>query len=339
MAEQTLWTSYTPTLTNENDATAYNLGTEFYADAPGWVLGVKWRFPNTLPTGSVTAKLWGVVGDDTNQANATELASATFSAPVAGAVNEVRFASPVPISANVVYVVSIRTADRYVISGGYFGISVDNGNLHAPANGTDPIGVGTLRNGKLNSDGSHTYPHQTFGAANYWVDVIFTTDDPVGTDVDSSDAGTGTDAATLGAAVAGSDTGTGTQAQSLATLLAAAEQAVMTELQTIGAQLNASDSGVGTEGWTLVVVNSSSDTGTGTENTGAPELTSSDSATGTETQSLAVAVMGSDSANALETTNRQIEGVQETPQHPITIIHRTPQLTIQRKTPGITIRR
>lgn len=387
MAEQTLWTSYTPAVTNENDSQQYALGTTFYAVASGWVLGVKWRFPDTLPTGSVTAKLWRNDGDDTVLASGTELASATFSAPVAGTVNEVRFAAPVAIVANQDYVVSIKTADRYVATSGYdpfdlggSGLSV--GDLRAPANGSDPIGVGTLHNGKLNDLTGHQYPHQTFSNANYWVDVIFTTDDPSGATPSSSDTGTGTDAATVAAAATGSDAGTGTQNQTLTTslassqsgtgteaqtlagsssstdtgagtqdqalaaLVASAESGVVAELQALIAAQSGSESGVATEGWSLVVAHTSSELGLGADDEDVPSLMSSDSATGTETQSLAVLLTGADSANLIESTLREIEGVQDTQQYPITIIHRQPGITIQRTTgltiartpPGVTIR-
>lgn len=381
MVEQTLWTSYTPAVTNANDSQQYALGTNWYAVVPGWSLGAKWRFPDTLPTGSVTAKLWRVDGDDTQLASGVELASATFVSPVAGAVNEVRWSTPIVIDANLEYNVSIKTADRYVASPGYDpfdlgGTGITSGDLRAPANGSDPIGLGTLHNGVLNDLTGHQFPYQTFSNSNYWVDVIFTTDDPTGATPSSSDAGTVTDAATVAASATGTDTGTGTQNQTLSTSLTSADTAALSQNQTLTTTLSGTDTGTGannqtlaasasgidqgtvaegqtvsatgtgsdagalSEGWSLVVSHASSDSGTGSDDEEPPTFMSSDSGTLIETQALLVGLSSSDSANLIEVGIRQIEGeAGEVPQYPITIIHRTPGVTIRRVSPGVSVYR
>jgi hypothetical protein len=80
----------------------------------------------------------------------------------------VTFTTPVSITANTVYVASYHaTKGHYAADAGGLTNGVDNGNLHAIA---DAVAGG---NGVYVYSSSSTFPTQTFGGTNYWVDVIF----------------------------------------------------------------------------------------------------------------------------------------------------------------------
>lgn len=347
MAEQTLWTSYTPAITDANDSQQYGLGTTFYSVTPGWVLGVKWRFPDTLPSGSVTAKLWRNDGDDTLLASGTELASATFSAPVAGTVNEVRFVTPIAISANVDHVVSIKTPDRYVATSGYDPWDTGSGNggvvsgdLRAPENGTDPLLVGTLHNGKLNDLTGHQYPYQTFSNANYWVDVIFTTDNPAGEAKDGTDAFTLNEAWDVVSSYSATDTATASEAQTLAVSVALAEPVTATDTENLAVATGAADQFLFGESWSLEVFHTAEETVTATESPAPLGIEATDSFSATEAWTLAVTLAASEIVTAVDSGARQIEGQDEViPTSSITIVRRNPQITIQKIQPQVTIMR
>lgn len=165
-----IFTTQTPALPDLNDGVAYCLGTLFTAAADGSASGVRWYFPATLPSGTVTGGLFAWTSDTTG----TELARADFANPTAGAWNSVLFASPPAITAATRYLAVVRTPNRYVATGGFFnGNSVVNGQLTAPA--TD--NATPAHNGKF--DDLHgaaaglIYPQQSFNGGCYFVDVLF----------------------------------------------------------------------------------------------------------------------------------------------------------------------
>lgn len=167
MAES-LFTDQVPAETAADDGTPFTLGTLITADTAGTVDGIRWRFPAVLPDGSVVGVLYAYDTETTG----TELASATFVAPVAGVWNTVLFASPVGISALTKYVAAVWTPNKYVYSGDFFVAALTNGHLTAPAHTAEQ------HNGKYHLGGATpTYPGSTFNENCYFVDVLFT---PVG---------------------------------------------------------------------------------------------------------------------------------------------------------------
>ncbi|WP_143539957.1 putative Ig domain-containing protein, partial [Rhizobium sophoriradicis] len=75
-------------------------------------------------------------------------------------------ATPVTITANTTYVASYHTTGAYVATNNFFTTAVTNGPLTATASG----------NGVYRYGGSATagiFPNATFGASNYWADVVF----------------------------------------------------------------------------------------------------------------------------------------------------------------------
>ena len=138
------------------------LGVRFTADVAGVVNGVRF-YKGAGNTGTHTGTLWTSSGQ--------QLATATFSGETASGWQQVTFSSPVAVAANTTYVASYHAPNGgYAHDAGYFQSSgVDNGSL-ARTRGYR----GTAPNGVYAYGASTVYPDQTFQAANYWVDVLFT---------------------------------------------------------------------------------------------------------------------------------------------------------------------
>ena len=157
----TIWDdTVTPPLTS--DSNSYELGTKFRSDVDGYVTGVRF-YKGTANTGPHIGHLW-------KQSTREQLAEATFTQETSSGWQEVRFSSPVAISADTTYVASYHTnAGNYAFSGNYFATTgVDNPPLHALQAGVDG------GNGVFN-EGGIAFPNDSFNSSNYWVDVVFET--------------------------------------------------------------------------------------------------------------------------------------------------------------------
>lgn len=161
--ERTLFpTSALPALPTENDGDAVELGVRFRSDAPGRVMGVRF-YKGPGNTGTHTGSLWTASG--------TRLAQVTFTSETASGWQEARFATPVPLTANTLYVVSYHApVGHYAVTETGFTSAVDAPPLHAPADG-DGGGNGVYHYG------TSAFPTDTYRATNYWVDVVFQPDD------------------------------------------------------------------------------------------------------------------------------------------------------------------
>ena len=153
--------SATPTQITSNDPNAVELGLRWRSLTTGYVTGVRF-YKGTLNTGVHTGSLWTNTG--------TLLATVTFTNETETGWQEALFSSPVPVEANTPYVISYHTdTGFYSFDVAYFqAAGVINEPLEALANGVSGA------NGVYRYGGSG-FPDSTFNAANYWVDVIFTT--------------------------------------------------------------------------------------------------------------------------------------------------------------------
>lgn len=161
--DQNIFTTQTPATADANDNTPLTLGTRFTTSHDGDVKGIRWYFPSTLPTGTVTAVLWDA---DTG----VNLAQADFVSPVAGSWNSVTFSSPVLMVSGKTFIASIRTPNHYVASSFGFSSAVTNGDLTAVADGT---GHSNGVFDQANSGAGPHFPTGSFNATNYFVDVVF----------------------------------------------------------------------------------------------------------------------------------------------------------------------
>ncbi len=158
----TIWPSTaTPASPSDSDPSSIEVGVKFTVghqrvDHRDPVLQGQRRTP--APT---SGNLWTSTG--------TKLASATFASETASGWQQVNFATPVPITAGTVYVASyLAPSGHYAADAGYFASAgVDTPPLHALKDGASG-GDGVYAYGS-----SSTFPNNSFGAANYWVDVVF----------------------------------------------------------------------------------------------------------------------------------------------------------------------
>jgi Domain of unknown function (DUF4082)/Bacterial Ig-like domain/Bacterial Ig domain len=152
------------TAPQDSDAGAVEVGVKFRSDSPGFITGL--RFYKTAGnTGTHIGHLWTAGG--------VELAAATFSGESSSGWQEVSFDGPVAVAAGSTYVASYYAPDgHYASIGGYFSlVGVDSSPLHALADGVQG-GNGIFKYGHSGSLFSGAGP-ETFGAANYLVDVVF----------------------------------------------------------------------------------------------------------------------------------------------------------------------
>ena len=148
-----------PATPSANDPSAVEVGARFRADANGTITGVRF-YKGAGNSGTHIGNLWSNTG--------TKLATVTFTGESASGWQQANFASPVNVTAGQTYVISYYAPNgRYSVTSGGFNAAVDNAPLHGLANGTDGAN-GVYRYG---ADGG--FPTGTWGASNYWVDVVF----------------------------------------------------------------------------------------------------------------------------------------------------------------------
>jgi Domain of unknown function (DUF4082)/Bacterial Ig-like domain (group 2)/Putative Ig domain len=160
---RTIWPSTAvPAVVDVGPDSAVELGVKFRSDAAGFVTGVRF-YKSTANTGTHVGNLWSSTG--------TLLGTATFSGETASGWQQVTFSPAVAIAANTVYVASYRCPNgHYSGNANYFTTQgVDNPPLHALATGVSG------GNGVYAYGATSTFPTSTYNAANYWVDVMFST--------------------------------------------------------------------------------------------------------------------------------------------------------------------
>lgn len=140
------------------DPTPVSLGVRFIAAVDGSINGIKF-YKGVNDVGLHTGSLWTSTG--------TLLGTLTFSNETASGWQVATFANPVAITAGTSYVASYKSNGNYMVTPGYFAEPHVRGPLTADtANGLFTYGTG------------NPLPTSTFGASNYWVDVLF---EPSGT--------------------------------------------------------------------------------------------------------------------------------------------------------------
>jgi hypothetical protein len=152
--------SAVPATVDVDDTSQVELGVAFYADTDGYIDGIRF-YKSADNTGVHVGTLWSQSGD--------LLAQATFASESASGWQQVDFSKPVPVTAGTIYVASYHTdAGHYSVTPGFFASSGDdNAPLHAPGNTTTANGLYAYGSGP-------TFPNQTYGGDNYYVDPVFT---------------------------------------------------------------------------------------------------------------------------------------------------------------------
>lgn len=154
-----LWGTPTPQIVDTGPSGPLELGVRFSTDSPGFVTGVRF-YKSAANTGTHIGNLWAAGGQI--------LATATFTDETASGWQQVNFDHPVPLSVGGTYIASYHTdSGHYSADPGYFANSGwCAGPLCAYRDG-DGGGNGVF------ADGASSFPTQTYGSTNYWVDPIF----------------------------------------------------------------------------------------------------------------------------------------------------------------------
>jgi hypothetical protein len=160
----------TPATADAGDPSSAEIGVKFRSDTYGTVTGIRF-YKATGNTGTHTGSLWTASGQ--------RLAQATFTSETASGWQMVTFAEPVEVQPNTTYVASYFAPNgHYAATPNYFWRAPAPGpNGGAVADGPPLRAVrnsGTTTNGVYSYGASSTFPVSSYGAANYWVDVLFT---------------------------------------------------------------------------------------------------------------------------------------------------------------------
>jgi uncharacterized protein DUF4082/Big-like domain-containing protein/centrosomal CEP192-like protein/carboxypeptidase family protein/ASPM-SPD-2-Hydin domain-containing protein len=157
----TIWApNALPTVADSNESASVELGVKFRADSDGYITGVRF-YKSAANGGTHIGNLWNSSG--------SLLATAQFTEETGAGWQQVTFASPVPITAGTTYVSSYFTSvGHYAFDLNFFSTSGgDNPPLHALADGVDGS------NGVFSYGSTSSFPASSYGATNYWVDVIY----------------------------------------------------------------------------------------------------------------------------------------------------------------------
>jgi YVTN family beta-propeller protein len=158
-----LWPSTAqPAVATASDTSAINLGVQFTPAATGWIAGIRF-YKGPGNTGSHTGELWSASG--------SLLGRVSFTNESASGWQEADFSAPIAVTTGTTYVASYFAPNGgYSFTGAAFADSgVTNGPLTAPQSSSVTPG-----NGMYAYSGTPSFPNQTYNAANYWVDIVFT---------------------------------------------------------------------------------------------------------------------------------------------------------------------
>ncbi|MGO4535814.1 DUF4082 domain-containing protein [Leifsonia sp. 2MCAF36] len=179
----------TPATPSTNDSSALELGLSFTSSQDGTVSAIRF-YKAAGNVGTHTGTLWSSSG--------TALATVTFANETALGWQTAQLSTPVAITAGQTYVVSyFAPYGHYASSPNYFAQPATSGPLTAAA----------ATNGRFTYGPAGGFPTDSYGATNYFVDVVFT---PAATS-GSGTGGSGTGGSgTGGSGTGGSGTGGGT---------------------------------------------------------------------------------------------------------------------------------
>ncbi|MGI2901895.1 N,N-dimethylformamidase beta subunit family domain-containing protein [Tolypothrix sp. VBCCA 56010] len=150
-----IFTTQQPSNSNATDGVEYELGMKFRSAQNGQIVAIRfWKAPSE--SGTHVGKIWS--------ASNTLLASTTFANETASGWQQQALSSPLTISANTTYVVSVNTANTYfVISSQGLASSVVNGDVSSVADGSNGV------YGNVNA-----LPTNSYMSSNYFRDIVFT---------------------------------------------------------------------------------------------------------------------------------------------------------------------
>jgi hypothetical protein len=152
---QSLFSDQVPTVAAADESSPVELGTEFTPSRDGKVTGIRF-FKGAGNLGTHVGSLWSASGQ--------RLATVTFAGESAGGWQTATVSPAVDVSAGSRYVVSyLAPQGHYSYTPGFCSAPCSAGLLTAPAG----------MNGRYLYGAAGGYPAYSYGAANYFVDVVF----------------------------------------------------------------------------------------------------------------------------------------------------------------------
>jgi hypothetical protein len=150
-----IFTTQTPTITNASDgvSTNYELGTKFQSNTAGTITAIKF-YKGASESGTHTGRIWSAAG--------TQLASVVFSGESASGWQTATLATPLAVSANTTYVVTVNSGNSYYVA---------SNNLLATAITNGPLSTIVGSNGVYGSVGA--FPTTSYLNTSYFRDVVF----------------------------------------------------------------------------------------------------------------------------------------------------------------------
>ena len=150
---QSIFTTQTPA-TSTTDGVDYELGTRFTSTSAGQITAIRF-YKAANESGTHTGRIWSASGQ--------QLASVVFTGESASGWQQQTLATPLAITANTEYMVTVNTANAYyVTTDGGLNSQISSGDLKTV--------VGS--NGRYGLVG--TYPTDSCENSNYFRDVVFT---------------------------------------------------------------------------------------------------------------------------------------------------------------------
>ncbi|QSF59701.1 DUF4082 domain-containing protein [Nocardioides sp. zg-1228] len=145
-----------------DDASSAEVGLRFVAGGDGFITGVRF-YKGAGNTGTHVGSLWGATGE--------RLASVTFTGETASGWQQASFSAPVAVAAGQTYVVS------YTVPNGHYAVQADAFAAAPLDTGALLVegGFGAASAGVFGPAGS--FPNQSYRGSNYYVDVLFNTED------------------------------------------------------------------------------------------------------------------------------------------------------------------
>jgi hypothetical protein len=155
----TIWdTAATPASPAADDSDALEIGVKFRSDVAGSITGIRF-YKGPGNTGTHIGHLWSSAG--------ALLGTVAFANESQTGWQQANFASPIGIAAGQTYIASyFAPKGHYAVNSGGLASAINRLPLHALASGADG-GNGVF------AYGSGSFPNQTYGASNYWIDVVF----------------------------------------------------------------------------------------------------------------------------------------------------------------------
>ncbi len=155
---ESIFTTQTPDNPNQSDGVGsagdYELGMEFTSAKAGKINAIRYyKSPNE--TGSHVGRIWSSTG--------TLLGSVNFTNETASGWQQQSLTTPIDITANTTYVVSVNANSYFAVSGGGLATTITNGDLSAVADGSNGVYDST----------PGVFPIASNSNNNYFRDIVF----------------------------------------------------------------------------------------------------------------------------------------------------------------------